>query len=321
MEWLETNIAIAERLLNDTQQLYGTFDQEDSYLTSCYAALEKLYGDIDEVIRLWEIAVDRGPGTAISRRALANAYLARNHRRWSTMQHSELQRIADLTELNLRSAGRRDEDYRLWFEAYKLLPEFDVDEAISKLVLWESHFPAWRAYYYLYVLCFFLWFSGRTNSLNEMDDFLEKCKKFHFGRRNLSPQWLGYQPTACPLIADVDLGEWNKKSVFWENIGALRRINGVIDDIHGPQAGWIKIDGKVRAFFVPAKRKDPEGKSSFYQEKDENIPVNFFVGFSPDGLRAWSVERGRIEDGDRVPFGQPEPVWTSRSGNISRRLR
>ena len=307
IEWIENNIAIAERLLSDTQQLYGTLDQEDSYLTSCYAALEKLYGDIDEVIRLWEIANDRGPGTAVGRRALANAYFARNNRRWSSMQLSELQRIVELTELNLRSPGRREDDYRLWFESYKLLPEFDIDEAIGKLGLWASHFPSWRAYYYLYVLHFHLWFAGRSNSLNEMDDALDKCKKLHFGRRNISPQWLGYEPSHCPLIADADLGEWDKKSAFWENTSSLRRINGIIEDVSGRQAGSIKIDGKIKVFFVPARRKDTEGKSTFYQEKDENTPVNFFVGFSPEGLRAWSVERGWTEDGHRVPFGQVEP--------------
>ena len=306
VEWVETNIAIAERLLNDAQQLYGTLDQEDSYLTTCYTKLTALYGDLDEVIRLWEIANDSGPGTPVSRRALANAYFARNNRRWSNMQLSELDRIVELTELNLRSPGRRDDDYRLWFESYKLLPEFDIDEAIGKLGLWASHFPSWRAYYYQYILHFHLWFSGRTNATNEFEEALEKCKKFHFGRRNISPQWLGYEPPSCPLIADVDLGEWDKKRGFWENSSSLRRINGIIDDISGPQAGWIKIDGKLPAFFVPAKGRDIEGRSTYYQEKDENTPVNFLVGFSPEGLRAWSVERGWTENGHRTPFGQVE---------------
>jgi cold shock CspA family protein/tetratricopeptide (TPR) repeat protein len=298
-DWIEGNIATAEKLLNDTQQLYGTLEQQSTYLTRCYADLGKLYGDIDQVIRLWELASLRDTGGAIGRRALANAYLARNQRRWTTLGLGELQRIVELMEDNLRSPGRRDEDYRLWFEAYKLLPEFEIQEAIAKLHLWASHFPSWRAYYYLYILHFYLWFSGRTDSINEMDEALEQCQKHIIGRKNFSSQWFGYKPFSCPLVSAADLAPWIKKG-FWEDTSLLRAINGVVDDpIVGPQAGWILIDGKVRAFFVPAK-------DGFAPNQDENTGVHFFLGFSPVGLRAWQVAKGQVEDGDRVPYSKPK---------------
>ncbi|HYW74268.1 MAG TPA: OST-HTH/LOTUS domain-containing protein [Pyrinomonadaceae bacterium] len=300
VEWVESNVAIAEGLLNDTQQLYGTLEQQDTYLTDCYTKLEKLYGDIDEVIRLWELANLRTPNSAIGRRALANAYLARNERRWSTMQLSELRRILDLMDANLRSTGRRDEDYRLWFEAYKLIPEFDAEEAISKLHIWASYFPSWRAYYYVYIIQFLLWFSGRTDNTDEMDEAIERCQKYIIGRKNFSSQWLSYRPSQCPLVSEADLSPWNKKEGFWEDSSSLRAINGVTDDpMIGPQAGWVLIGGKVRAFFVPAK-------DAFTPNQDENKPVHFYVGFSPVGLRAWKVSRDRIDDGDRVNYGQAE---------------
>jgi hypothetical protein len=64
------------------------------------------------------------------------------------------------------------------------------------------------------------------------------------------------------------------------------------ETIDGPQAGHIQIDGRMRVFFVPGK--------VFSVHKDENKPVNFFLGFSPVGLRAWSVEHGHLGAGGRV---------------------
>ena len=308
VDWLNEHIPIAHKLLSDAQQLYGTLDQQqDSYLTACFADLRKLYGDIDQVIRIWELANAKGLNTASSRRALANAYLVRNKSRWSDMQLGELRRIVALMEQNLRSSGQRDEDYRYWFEGYSLLPEFDVDEALSKLRLWVSHFPSWRAYYYIYIIHFHLWFSGKTDSLKEIEEALEQCERHIIGRRNISYQWLGYLPENFPLISAGDMGSWDKNKGFWEDSHLLRRVNGIIDDpIPGPQAGWIKIDGLVKAFFVPAA-------SDFSPHQDENAQVSFFLGFSPVGLRAWAVERGHVLDGDRTHLAAPKQIFVPKS--------
>ncbi|WP_437956320.1 OST-HTH/LOTUS domain-containing protein [Sorangium sp. So ce119] len=298
--WVFENIAAAQRLLDDAANLYGTLDRNDSYLTECLADLQRLYGNIDDVIAIWELAHAQGTVNAASRRALANAYLSRNGRKWSMMQQAELRRIMELMELNLSAPSSRDEDYHLWFEAYKLLPEFDLDEALGRLGLWAKRFPSWRAHYYLYVLYFLLWFTGRTNETAEMERALERCRNLVYGRRTASPQWLGHVPNGCPLVSSSDLGAWSRSDNFWSETGALRPINGVIDEhIHGPQAAHIVIDGKVRVFFVPGK--------DFFPGKDENKPVNFFLGFSPEGPRAWRTRPGWLEHGDRIRPGGSEP--------------
>jgi cold shock CspA family protein/tetratricopeptide (TPR) repeat protein len=315
-KWVEENISSAEDLLSSVRQLYGTLESQEHFLTACYAKLQSLYGNVDQVIQLWEISILRKTDNFFGRRSLVHAYLARKKRKWSAMQLSELRRIVGLMEENLRSTHRSDEDYRLWFEAYKLLPEFDIEEALSRLNVWAAQYPSWRAYYFIYVLHFYLWFSGRTETINEMETALRKCQELIFGRKNFSYLWLSHQATNCPLVSYADL-DWDKKLGFWKDTSLMRTINGVIDDpIQTLQAGRILVDNKVKVFFVPFK-------DEFYPHQDENERVNFFVGFSPEGIRAWKVKRGHVPDANRVSSLQPKDTqyFTSTKSDISEQER
>ena len=291
-EWLQEHLSTAEELLREASHLYGTLEQSNTYLVSCNASLDELYGDLDRVVQLWEIANERGPSSPAGRRALANAYLARRKRRWNELDEVEIWRIADLMEDNLRAVGRRDEDYKLWFLAYRLLPEFDVDEALSRLTLWAKRFPSWRAFYYSYVLNFILWFSGRTDSLADFEEALEQCQRRHVGRKTASSLWYGKAPNNSLLVSEDDLGSWDREVDFWQFADLLLPANGMIEEaIPGPQAGYIRIDGRARVFFVPGR--------NFSANRDENERVNFMLGFSPAGLRGWSVKRGHVPNADR----------------------
>lgn len=289
-EWVVEQLTIANSLLDDASQLYGTLERQDDYLQKCMADIKKLYGDLDAVVRLWEIDNAKGSSTPFSRRALAQAYLVRAKRSWRALSEPELGRIASLAEDNLRLSGARDEDYRLWFEARKLLPDFDVEQAIGHLELWSARLPSWRAAYYRYVLYFFLWLFERSDDLRSFEGAQEECLRLAPGRVNHSHTWLGKDPRWCPLVADSDLGEWDRRKRFWNDTSLLQRVNGVIDLIDGPASGRVVIgDSRVPAFFVPAA-------GGFMAQADENTSVNFLIGFSPAGLRAWDMQRGHAED-------------------------
>ena len=292
-EWVFQHVSKAEELFSLAQGLYSTVDSRDRYIVDCETKLNNLYGDIDRVIELWELYSLSSTVSVASQRSLAHAYLAREGRKWSQLAPPVLRRIVELMEYNLQKGTQSGSDYRLWFEAIKMLPEFNIDDAISRLSLWGKSFPNWRASYYLYILHFLLWFEGRTQSPDEFEEALEICQKLLVGRKTNSDQWLAVGPGYCPIISSDDMGQWDKTNSFWSDIDDLRRINGSIDSpITGPQAGKIVIDGRVKAFFVPG--------TEFQRNIDENRPVSFHLGFSPRGLRAWSVTRGHIQSGSRL---------------------
>jgi tetratricopeptide (TPR) repeat protein len=290
--WVQDKITTARSLLFEVRHKRTVGDQ-DPYLTRCAAELQSLYGNLDEAIRIWEVAHAGGRGTVSSRRALTDAYLARAGQRWSALQKAELRAIVTLMERNLASASRCEDDYRIWFEAYKALPEFDIEDALDRLRLWAERFPSWRPWYYSYVLHFSLWFDGRSGSLEGYDRCLDRCRELARGRARFSHLWLSQDRTPCRLLSSDDLGEWDRTAGFWVNARGLRRINGVISDGQlDAHRGIIRIGRRVEVPFRPG--------NDFFAHQDENRGVSFLLGFSALGPRAWVVNGETVEDGDPV---------------------
>jgi len=77
------------------------------------------------------------------------------------------------------------------------------------------------------------------------------------------------------------LGKWDPAVGFFSNVQLLKREKGRIVEIISPAQGYIEVNG-VRAFFQPANK--------FRKGRDEGENVSFYLGFSYDGLRAWTVE-------------------------------
>lgn len=299
-QWVNRHITEAVQLLEDASTLYSTLKGEDQYISRCRTELHKLFGNLDEVIRIWELRYATGKANSYGRRALALAYFERGRNSWRRLEESELRTIKTLVEANLALPTRHEEDYRLWFEASRHLPDFDPDDAIARLTTWAQRHPSWRPYYYVYVLRFLKWFEGGTDSTSEMEDALEKCKASYYGRRGLSFLWYGNGPIWCPLVASGDLGKWDDRKNFWPNDNMLKRVRGVTEEkLLRPQSGRIIVQKPVSAFFVPGRE--------FSAHEHENTPVNYFLAFGTEGLRAWDVAIGHDQGVERTTLGSAEP--------------
>ncbi|MFG2553812.1 hypothetical protein ACGFWF_28200 [Streptomyces sp. NPDC048581] len=288
-DWVTDQIGQANALLHEATRVRGTLDDQDRFVVGCRTGIDELYADLDAVIEKWEVAATGGRSNPMVQRALAQAYYIRAGRRWCDLEPPELRRIVELARRNLSPGDGRVEDYRLWFEAYKELPEFDADEAVALLEGWLDRRPIWRGHYYRYCLQFHLWFMGLNDGSADFREAQRISRELVSVRPKQSYLWFARKPGGYKLIADSDLGEWDRKKNFWKNPEPLRRVNGRIELMHNLWSGLIQLDGSVTAFFVPKQ-------GDFLPGSDEGKPVSFFLGMSPDGLQAWEVKRGHRSD-------------------------
>jgi tetratricopeptide (TPR) repeat protein len=280
--WLRENISIAESLLERIKQMRGQSRASDHEIR-CTQKLSQLCDNFESVIKAWEIALNREPTDTRFRRALAYAYYARRQRAWGELSEAELRRIVELVEYNIQRDPSNDSDLRMWFQAYRRLPSFDLLLVLSRLQSWAARTNAIDSHYYLYIIHYLNFRNG-----NEVDDSLaeqslRRCKDLAKGKRSGSHEWLSIGPEWCPLAHFSELGKWDQKRRFWTDTQVLESVTGVICPFDNPQSGSIRVSQKLTAFFVPGEK---------FRSVDVSKIVHFYLGFSYDGLRAWQVEFG-----------------------------
>jgi hypothetical protein len=65
-------------------------------------------------------------------------------------------------------------------------------------------------------------------------------------------------------------------------------VRGKIAEINNPGSGQIELMCGLKAFFVPSQRR--RSGSQTFTSQDLNQEVDFYLGFSYEGLRAWNVQ-------------------------------
>jgi tetratricopeptide (TPR) repeat protein len=254
----------------------------------CRAKLDSLYGEHEQALQIWtNLLTVKGIYRPPLRRQIVRAYLARKDRSWSNLNAKEIRRSIELLEENLQEDRYNDSDLRLWMQAVRYYPHAPSMQTITEQVAyWKSNSGSLEATFYLFVLHALLAIEGFKINRDDAELFLAECRQLarrHRNRRR-SFEWLGQGQGISALVHQSELGEWNTETDFWSSADKLRRIPGRIAKIDGPQAGVIEAQGGLDAFFVP-------GKGDFFKGRAENEAVDFFLGFSYDGLRAWGVQR------------------------------
>jgi len=213
--------------------------------------------------------------------------LARCGRRWDKLPGKNLQRALELLEQNVQEEPADDRNIRLWIQGARFLANPpSVKLAAERVAYWRSNGDSLDAVYYIYVLHSLQAIAGSTLAGDRALRALEECRNRARFRRDStrSFEWLGVGQGLKQLVHQDMLGEWDREADFWAKTGQLRRSEGVVSSISGPQAGEIELAGGLKAFFVP-------GVAGLVFGRGQNVRVTFFLGFSDEGLRAWSVER------------------------------
>jgi hypothetical protein len=281
----------AENLLNHIRRIKTGSGRTSPYIETREVFLRKLYDDYSSFIEGLRNLVDNPQVYQPPyRRSLAFAYLARRNRNWDEIPTKELESIQGLMERNLIAEPGNAKDIRIWFEAARRLPTTSLSYAIEKLAYWVSHAGSvdiLDANYYLYVLQALSAIEGSEMAALQAQRTIEKCKHLAQDRfnRTFSLDWIGKGKGITKLVNHALVGRFNAESGDFENSShSLERLSGRIEKIESRQAGKIMAYG-LAFFFTPFPRLGHQ----FLAGKNENDLVEFFVGFSYDGPRAWGV--------------------------------
>ena len=258
-----------------------------SYEQDCRGKLDLLYGRHEQALQVWDTLLHRRDVYSPPiRRQIVWTYLARKDRSWDHLSPRELVRATELLEENLNEEPHDDRNMRMWVQAVRRVPEPpSIESVIEKIAYWQANTGSIDATYYLYVLNAILALEGSVLAGGSVNQYLDQCKNRARLRRNRTKsfEWIGPGIGLSKLVHHSRLGDWNRSSDFWGNVQPLSRVSGRIARIQGSEAGFIEAGDTLSAFFVPAKGGYARGRS-------ENQAVEFYLGFSYDGLRAWDVQ-------------------------------
>ena len=258
-----------------------------SYEQDCRGRLDSLYGKHDQALQVWDNLLQRRDVYSPPiRRQIVWTYLARRGRAWDDLSERELERAEVLLEANLNEEPNNDRDMRMWIQAVRRVPRPpSIESVIEKVAYWQANTGSIDATYYLYVLNAVLALEGSLLARDSVMQHLEECRNRVRLRRNRTKsfEWAGPGVGLSKLVHHSRLGDWDRSSDFWMNVQPLSAVTGRIAGIRGSEAGQITVPGGMSAFFVPAKGGYARGRS-------ENQAVEFYLGFSYDGLRAWNVK-------------------------------
>lgn len=262
-----------------------------TYESTARAKLSTLYGRYPNALQLWNNLLSRRDTYHPPlRRQIVWTYLAKHQRSWKRLTQNEITKSIELLNENIDEDPSNEKDLRLWIQAVRHSNNPpSLETVIERLSYWRSNSNSIDSVFYLYVFHSLLAMKGSAISRDDAERFMEECRQMARFRRNRTKsfEWLGKESGIKKLIHQSELGEWDNSTDFWEKSGQLGRIRGRIEKIDGPQAGKIAVEGGLTAFFVPSR-------SNHSVSKSENLPVDFYLGFSYDGLRAWEVQNTNL---------------------------
>ncbi|MBT1186132.1 hypothetical protein HET69_19535, partial [Streptomyces sp. CJ_13] len=276
--WVTEQIGRAEELLDNLRNL----NAEGKYYHLLNNRLTELYGDVERLVEQWQDLRRRGSDNPEVDLAIARTLYARAGRDWSRLSEDQVRTVAEMTEGPVNSGRATDADLRLWFQSYRRLPEYAETNALERLSWFASERNSLDANYYLYILHFLIWYRGDARDQDRTLYYLEECKRLsRQHRRQWSFEWLGLISRPHPLVHFSEMGrQRHGPAGFWSHPQQLVRASGVIEEIKSPQSGRLRItNGQLTAFFTP--------RNKFRQTRDVNEAVEFYLGFSYEGLRAW----------------------------------
>ncbi|MGJ5037830.1 MULTISPECIES: hypothetical protein [unclassified Bradyrhizobium] len=281
--WCRAKLDYADDLFDELHQLEAD-SQPSERRVRCDSERSRLLGNVGQMLQqlrslLGRSDVSKGP----VRRLISKWHLER----LSIANNVEMKHVREAVALsfdNLNDNPGSVHDLRNWLRAYRMMPDFSFSTAIDRVTRASLVSDSIEPIYYLMIINFMAYRAGIQSGLPEARKYLDLCRRRASALiSKKSYEWISTRKLdrTLQLAHHSELGGWSKKEDFFRKRGMLEKVEGRIDEIRSPQSGTIIVSG-LPAFFTP--------RSDFRKISDTNRNVRAYIGFSYEGLRAWSVE-------------------------------
>lgn len=280
------SISVAEDLLARVRYL-GDARNPSGYEERARGQLTSLYGDYDRALQLFNSLLGKRDVDPLPvRRQIVWTHLARAKRDWRSLSPKSRERVLSLLEENMVEGGYRSTDVRQWWRAIRYASKPPSQDRVHEiLTYWREGELGPEPVYASYVAYAVDLLDGLKAGRDEFERFKSECsaRSRGDGKRSLCLDWIGPGEGVGKLVHQSELGPWDPRVEFWSDRSPLRRMEGRVHSIKGPQAGTVICDG-IEAFFVPSRAGIEKGR-------DENARLSGYLAFSNDGPRFWDAER------------------------------
>jgi tetratricopeptide (TPR) repeat protein len=296
---LRQELADANDLLVEVKKLTAETADHPDYVDAVDFYLQRIENSSEALIDYLNTRISKPGGDSLQNRRFllsVQEQQQQQKRLFKPLPAESLDRYLGIAERNLESAPT-DQDFRHWFGLYRDSPRFNATEAIEKCHRWSQTTGSLDSAFFLYVLYFTQWYDGAIRNVDIVAGHLDRCLGLS-QERNRRPSLEFLAITPSPGIVPVGrLGNRDPKSGFFTGVSQLGLVEGTVNKVAGPQSGTITVLPKwfrgtpettlatqsLKAFFVPGE--------DFHAEADENVFVQFYLGFRRGGLRAHVVKR------------------------------
>lgn len=259
-EWLD----LAESLLDEVRRI-NQDDDESGKIAECDDEILAFYENYQQILQNLRAQLDKGKHPTRVRRQIARTYF----RMKGLVDTKVISNIMELMEQNIESEPENERNYFLWFQAARN-SKITLSDALGKMSRWKSNSNALDAVYYFYIFKVLRALEGYSDAVVDAFDLIKECRSK--GKANITIyEWLGKGQGLNKIVNRNDFSPETKED-------KLQFVSGFFTEYLHDGNGKITIADKLEVYFSPIQAK--------LTSNDVNKEVEFYLGFSYDGLRA-----------------------------------
>lgn len=261
-DWLD----LSESLLEEVKRI-NLDNDESGKIENCVNDIMAFYEDYEQILQNLRSQLEKGKNPSRTRRQIVRTYFRKKED--YTKDAKTINNILQLMEQNIDNEPDNEKNFYLWFQAARY-STVSIEDSISKMSKWKSNSGSIDAIYYFYILKVFRALQGYSDATIDAYNLIRECKSK--GKSNISIlEWYGKGSGLNKFVNRGSIAPDNKDE-------KLELVNGYFTEYVHDGSGKITILDKLEVFFSPTQAK--------LTSNDLNKPVEFYLGFSYDGLRA-----------------------------------